>query len=185
MAKRPGEPYICIGCWLYHRKRLTISFLDGKYEDVQCPMDHSWWITERESFAISESCYHKLLRILLRPPRTFVLGLKTKENISNLLHLFITNDVSILREDTPLFFTLNNIPHEFNTYELKEALRGNIKGRVPGVSALLNLFGSKTIKNADLEGLIKRKRGRPKIEDEETNPSQKIIAISGLCNTFP
>src|SRR4051812_23498340 len=74
-AKRISNPYVCLGCWLYRRKRVTVNFLDGTLKDRQSPREHSWYFTKQEAYGLIEGKSQKLYASLLNPPLTFSLSL--------------------------------------------------------------------------------------------------------------
>src|SRR5258708_35845025 len=74
-TKRPGNGYICLGCWLWRKKRTTITYLAGGYKDGQTAKDHSWLITETTANVIaSEEDFNKLYGFLVKPTGSFALG---------------------------------------------------------------------------------------------------------------
>lgn len=159
-AKCPSNAYICHGCYLWGRKRVTVNFLDGSFKDVQCAMNHSWIITKNDAKAINDESRLKLYPFLLKPDNSFVLCLLekgTKEQ--NQLFLSILNDIAEIKGDTVLKFTLNNIPHTYTIYDLESALRNAEVGQSPGVRALINFCGPFT-----LPPLVEKedRRGAPK-----------------------
>lgn len=177
-AKRPGNPYICTGCWLYLRGRVTVSFLGGGFKDGQCAANHSWWITETEAYAIRKEGAETLYEQLFHPPLRFVLALVSSGTINHIQHA-VLNDHSEIRADTTLTFTYDHSPHHFTIYELKEALKtSGMSGKPAGVRKLIELFGPYDIN----EQPEKRGRGRPrKYQDEPSgkNTHQLIRPMSG------
>lgn len=175
-ARFPSNPYICKGCWLFRRKRLTVWNLGGEFKDGQCPINHSWWITSCESLVIDDNCRVGLYEYLLRPPLKFALSLIDGEKIENLLHFCPVNDHEKILGDTPLLFHLNNIQHAYTVYELTEALKHGTEGKEPGVRALIALLGPYTLareappEDGSSEGKGGKKgRGRPREEDGRIN----------------
>ena len=160
-AKRPGNSYICAGCWSFRRKRVTIHFLDGKFKDGQTPKELSWFISEQKAFAVRIENSSELYKQLLNPPKCFVLGLldnpcKTPNN----LHQMLVNFNQEIKADTILYFTINNIPHNYTIYDLESALSNEMAGKTPGVAALCRLFGPYEME--------KRDKGRPAKEEVKT-----------------
>jgi hypothetical protein len=43
--------------------------------------------------------------------------------------------------DTPLDFTVNNIPHIFTVYDLQEAVKHGSTGKEPGARVLIKMLG--------------------------------------------
>lgn len=144
-AKRLTSPYYCIGCWLWRRTSLTATFLDGSYKDRQMPIRHSWWITKDGATAINWLDKQRLLPLLLKPPCSFCVALidepiyePNKQPIRNEIHLAFANDISVIKAETTLQFTINNTAHTYNVYELEQATKyQGLTGRMPGVRALI------------------------------------------------
>lgn len=171
LAKRPGNAYVCRGCWLWRRQRTTVFFLSKGFRDGRCAMDHSWWITGEEAWAVrAPEDARALYEHLLEPPLLFCLALADGER--NHLQQAVVNDLDEVRADTPLRFTLNGIVHEYTVYELEDALRSNDPaGRRPGVGALMRLFGGHALPPRD----ERKKPGRPRQDYEADNPHKKVI----------
>lgn len=168
-AKRPGNSYICAGCWLYRRKRITISYIDGNFKDGQCPLNHSWWIdNEAKAIKLDDPLNKKILYDkLLSPPIKFSLSFLTDPKCSNLLHLFELNHNKAVFAETQLKYTINNVVHSYSIYELEETLTSDdLNGKDPGAVALFRLLGPypevKTAKKIyDEKNPEKEGRGRP------------------------
>lgn len=179
-AKRPANHFICAGCWLFRRQRLTVQFMDNGFLDRQCPLDHSWIINSTAK-AIRPANYSSLYDLLLKPPQKFVLSFITSwpansgqtdhvKGISNHLHIAIANDLAKeIKADTTLFFTINNIAHNYTIYDLNESLKNEEAGRSPGVAALMRLLGPINFPKPQKTG----KGGRP----FGHNTSRKIIEM--------
>lgn len=160
-AKRPSSLYVCTGCWLYRMPRITVRYLNGKLKDRQSPEKHSWLITEQDAFSLDPTDSPAIYNQLLSPPVRFALSFLTDRGTNNLLQLQLLNDLDTVLADTPLHFTIDNIPHTYTTYELEEALRHGVEGKLPGVRALIEHLGPYQIP----EEKVKRGRGRPKTEE--------------------
>lgn len=176
-ARVPHSAYECIGCWLWHRQRVTVFFLDGTLRDSQCAMRHSWLLTEQSANAINRSNYSLLYDTLLNPPRRFCLSLLDGENYVNRLELIQANDNMEVSADTVLHFTINHIPHSYSVYELEHALRHEPGGKSPGTQALIRLLGDYKLPEK------KRAAGSPKKEDMENNPKatlKRTVRASGM-----
>src|SRR5271166_4969243 len=52
LARRPASAFVCKGCWLWRRGRITVDFLGGGQRDIQCPQNHSWYITPIGAWAL-------------------------------------------------------------------------------------------------------------------------------------
>ena len=113
-AKFYQSMYICQGCWLYRRKRVTISFLEGDIKDGQAACNYSWFISKTQRSAIRNPC-PLLYKTLVKPPLTFSLSFIEGSNIENLLQYSVVNDFSEIKETTPLVFTVNNKPHQYTS----------------------------------------------------------------------
>jgi hypothetical protein len=178
LAKCFGEHWICHGCWLWRRLRVTVTFIDNTYKDSQCAQNHSWWITDKESKAINQSCKSLLPNLLLNPPNKFVLSLLDDTKIQNLLHLSVSNDISVIEANTPLRFTINNVVSEYTVYDLKTALEDEEASRSPGVRLLLNWIGP-----VDWPQIDKRRSvGKPK-EIMVSEHAKRVITLSGKEKT--
>ena len=172
-AKCPANHWICVGCWLWRRGRVTVTFVDGSYKDGQTASGHSWWVTDDSAKAVNSSCQHLLHSCLLKPPNRFVLTLIT-EGFSNNLHLAVANDVSIIEAETPLLFTINNIVSEYTVYDLETALKDPEASRTPGVRMLLKYFHP-----WEYPKLEKRRPvGKPP-EVKVSEGVKKVISLSG------
>jgi hypothetical protein len=175
-AKYVANHWICKGCWLFRRKKITVTFVDKMWQDSQCPQNHSWWITEKEALAIRPPSYAILYDLLLKPPRRFALSLlgDAKENM---LHFALANDIPFeVTGETPLVFTIANKPYSYTIYELEEALEnGEPEGKEPGVRALIDLLGLPPAK--DKVDMRKGTKGGRPVGDPNT--PKKVIVKSG------
>ena len=118
--------------------------------DGQAPKDHSWLIQPSSAKAVHPAGGQELLEILLNPPEQFALMLLTSPRVEgdgkvmlpfeNRLHLGIANDVPELKANDLVRFTVDNVPHQYTVYELKEALKFGPDGKEPGVRVLFDLF---------------------------------------------
>jgi hypothetical protein len=146
-AVRPGNPWICNGCYLFRRRRLTVRFLDEaqSFRDAQCPLGWGWWLTERGAWALRINEAITIWELLLKPPLTFALAFldwgRPGEACDNLVHLWETNDLETIEGGTPLRFTINNVPHTYSCYELKQGLSKKGAPMAAGVRALVELLG--------------------------------------------
>lgn len=173
-ARCPGNAWVCAGCWLWRRGSVTVNFLGGGQKDRQKAENHSWWVTEEGAWALAPSSKEAIYQQLLRPPRRFLLALRT--DIPTLLQLSLVNDNVGLDTQTPLKFTINNIPHQFTVYELTETLIHGPEGREPGSRALLRHFGVCLPARAIQEPL---KIGRPKTLPDGRSTKTTIISSGG------
>lgn len=183
-ARHVSEPFICVGCWLWRRTRVTAHQLGGGYKDLQSPRKLSWLLAADGARSIdTDRDRGALLLFLIRPTLPFALLLLTDPKIANELHLAAVNNPASLEAATPLTFTLNNVPHSYTVYELEEALRsGDPAGTEPGVQALCRSLATASVRDglklpepvvpAAPEEEAKRGRGRPK------NPAEPRTAES-------
>lgn len=180
-AKVLHSPYLCVGCWLFRRQRLTVSFLGGLYKDRQCPVNHSWWVTEKGAWGVGKADCAEVYECLLDPPKKFFLSLLDGGS-DNHIQLAVANDNQEVRADTPLNFTVNNIQHTYTTYELSEALKHGPDGKEPGVRALIKIFGNydgviEPKQQIVLKEGEKRPVGRPPSlnKNEFTEPKERAV----------
>ncbi|MDE2095657.1 MAG: hypothetical protein KGL39_00240 [Patescibacteria group bacterium] len=185
MARRPGNPWICKGCWLWRRQRVTVNYLGGDFKDGQTAGHHSWWIEEKGAWALRKESYPKLYEKLLAPPRHFVLSLLVTDPVvsgaiglapalTNHLQHCVANNVDSLFPDTPLFFTVNGIQHQYTVYELEDGLRNGSEGKEPGIGALIRVLGTYPLPPKPGQDNEPRGRGRPP-KPEDAKIFQKPI----------
>jgi len=154
---------------------VTIRQLCGIQTDIQCALNHSWFVTGDGAWALKPVDGPALYQILLDPPKRFVLSLLVNgpvqsgilpngtSGVTNQLHLCLLNDLAEVDQKTQLAFTVNNIPHAFSAYELEAALREDGNGKEPGVQALLRVLGKPPVLEPIKEGPhIGRPKGTPK-----------------------
>lgn len=177
--KRPSNAYVCTGCRLWRRGRVTVHFLNGSYRDGQRTHLHSWWITPEISLAINGLDKDLLRQRLVSPPRTFVLSLVTSGNV-NMLHHAVANDVCELKADTPLRFTADGLEMSWTVYELQEAIRHGPEGKSPGVQFLHRLIGSPEPEPYVEQTPVTPQGGRPPAL-EDGRKTKKILAKSGYA----
>jgi len=174
LCKKPSSPWICRGCWLFRRQRITVPFLTEGYRDGQSPMKNSWWITDKGAWAIRSEDRQGLYRLLLNPPGTFALSLLA-DNELNHLQLMEVNDVNMpLKGETLLKFTLNNVLHTYCPYDLDTVIKTKGAGKEPGVRALLNWLGPYQMSKEELaeqKEREERQAGRPKVAK---SPKERI-----------
>ncbi len=171
-AIRPGNAFVCTGCWLYRRPRVTVQHLDGTQKDGQSLTKHSWWITPKDAWIIEKEDHEKLYSYLLSPPSIFSLSLLSTGKVANLIQLAVVNRNDLMLADTLLYFTLDNIRHSYTVYELEEGLRHGLNGKMPGVRALIEKLGSFLLPSIEE---VKRERGRPLKNYDATNKSKRVL----------
>ena len=173
-SKRPANPYICHGCWLFRRRRITVTHLTSPYQDGQCPQKFSWWMTLAGAWIVDKKDYQALYDLLFKPPNLFSLSL-IKPQTTNYLQIVPVNNISEIKGDTPLSFTVNNILHQYTVYELEQAtLQEDATGREPGVRALFDFLGPPVV-----EDKPKLERGRPNEPVKTTKVTKKLVTMSG------
>ncbi len=179
LAKIPSSSYECWGCWLWNRKRLGIQFLEKGYKDGQCPLNHSWLITEKGAWALSPWDGPKLHETLLKPPLKFVLallsngpiasGIRPCDGILNRIQLAFCNDFPEIKANTELHFTLNNIDHLYTVDGLENG------GAEIGTQVLLKVLGPIPKKPEDQKDKRKETRGRHGYGPAVEPPDRKVI----------
>lgn len=182
LARKPGNSYICVGCWLFRRGKMSTMFNDGVMRDGFRPQNTSWYMTDDECVGILPgvpTSKNNLYDRLLNPPLLFSLSLldKTTEVI---LQRQVINHLTEIKATTLLSFTLDNVKMDYSVYELEEGLHYGTEGKMPGVRALIELLGTYT-------NLIPREtegdgRGRPG-KDEETNLKRMRRIVRGPGET--
>lgn len=170
-AKRPNNTYICMGCWLWRRKRLTITFMDADYKDGRCPVNFSWLITPDYAKAIKSTNKKEIYGYLLNPEKVFVLSLITEKSINH-LHCAIANAHEVVTAETELFFTIDNIVLSYTIYELEDALTSSPQGKSPGIISLIHFFGPIDI---PFKEQIKKRVGRPTLEESSHHTEQQRL----------
>lgn len=180
-AKRPSNPFICVGCWLWRRKRVTVRFLGGvgrdALKDGQCALNHSWLITETSALVISKDSQEELKEFVLAPHSRFILAFLDDPTglTKNHLHLMVANDLPEVLADTPLVFTVNNVPFVYSVYELETAITQGTGGRLPGVAQLFRLLGIPEPVVDEDGKLPKREAGRPAPKQDGRVTQQIVI----------
>ena len=185
-ARFPGNQYQCIGCWLFGRQRISVTWLSGGIKDGQSPANHSWWMTPHGSWGVripedSEALY----KILLRPPLQFVLTFVEGKDPINRLQMALANDHAEIKASTPLTFTINDVPYCYNVYELEEALTSpeDLSGMLPGVRELVRLLGPYKTGAAPAP---KREKGRPLGShgaDNKPNSTKNVVTVMAASGT--
>lgn len=175
----PGSPWVCLACWMYRRKRVTVTTLaERKQIDGQCLMHHPWLATPEDILVITKDDHDALYETLLFPPLKFCLSLVGRDGkVKNLIQFAAVNDLEKIAADTELHFTLNNHPLSYTIYELEEGLKGGLDGRMPGVRALVDFLGPYRKPGGVEEVKVKRERGRPKRNYEELTEAQKVTRV--------
>lgn len=176
-ARRPGNAYMCCGCWLYRRKRICVKTLTGTAMiDGQSPFDHSWFVTTKEAVVIRKEDHEELLNILVDPPAKFFLSLISESKLKNQLHLSVANELENYQAEDAIHYTLNNQPMSYTIYELTEAMKKGPEGTEPGVQMLFRTLYNRTSElvadNAILKQTLKRGRGRP---TKEANEPKSVV----------
>ncbi len=174
-AKRPGNAYICVGCWTWRRRRVTVPFLTNcEYVDLAAAPDYAWWVTEEGAFALRAADYATIAKLLVRPPLRFCLALLDGDGAVNHLQLMLANDVREIKGDTPLEFTVNGVPHTYSVYELEEALKGT---DTTGMTAGTRFLAARLAPHvpAPTKDDPDRGRGRPPAMPDAKTTTKKIV----------
>ena len=188
-AKVLSEPFICSGCWLWRRPRITTTNLRGQYKDIQNPQKLSWLFTPHEALTVGTEDFPLLLKFLLRPATPFALLLLDGNGGPNHLHLASVNEHLTVEAATPLAFTLNNNPLTYTVYELEEVLKaGDDAGIEPGTRELFRILrdaaGGLTLPESVVppaskpeDENVKRGRGRPRgpAEPADNRVLQRVV----------
>jgi len=140
-ALRPGNAFICKGCQIFRRKRITVTGLGGGFADSKNSKDFSWWCSERGAWILEKKDFPVLYPILLTPPLKFVLALRDSSGGDNVVHMMVCNAHEQIKANTELFFTINGVKHNFCLYDLQSCIVDNIGSSSPGVAALVRFLG--------------------------------------------
>ncbi len=169
-SKRPANSYVCVGCWLFRRPRVTVRFLDGSLVDGKSLKNYSLWITEEGTWGVRKEDSAFLYKLLLQPPVRYCLSLIEEKNF-NQIQVAISNDFADIKADSLLSFTINNTVYQYTTYDLEKGLQG-ASGMEPGVGALLRFLGPcQMFKDEE-----KKEKGRPtKQEESDGRYSTRVI----------
>lgn len=172
-AKKPGNPYICVGCWIYRKQSTTLTYLGGSLKDRQSLRNHSWIITDKV-LILDKDYSQDIYKLLLAPPKRFSLSIisSVKENY---LHHAVVNNFSEVLADTEFTFTYDNSPYQYSVYELFEGLKNGVEGKLPGVRVLVDYLGKYEFSPEEIKEPQKG-AGRPtKANDTMRNNTKKII----------
>lgn len=182
----PAVPYECLGCWLWRRTRVTVTFLDEKNKDLQCPGHHSWWVTPASARAVRREDYGALYELLLKPPPTFFLALLVKD-AHNHLDRAVANDTMPAAEvGGVLSYTIDSVPYTYTPYDLEHALRGGVNGREPGTRKLVETLGAWTPPDVETKQQANRKpgeRGRPPALEDGKKLRQPVVCSGAVAVT--
>lgn len=176
-AKNPNGPYICAGCWIYRKKRVTVRTLTQRQLDGKCYSNYSWFMTKSEISVLLDGVdKQSLYPHLLNPPHTFSLSLLSSGKTDNHLQLATINKNGDIHADTPIYFTIDNVTSHYTVYELQEGLKHGTEGKLPGVRLLVDHLGPYYLPTEDKEMEEKRKVGRPKKKEEvDGRLTRKIV----------
>jgi len=196
LTRCPGNHYICTGCFFFRKPRLTVCYLTGGYKDVQCPMNHSWWITDKDAWGLRKEDYGELYNLLLKPPCRWALLLRTGDpgvvvagSVPTLIHAGRANENAVVESQTELYFTLNNVTFSYTIYELEQGIRYGEEGRMAGVRELMQFLGPCPRKEEivkEMQPVLTRKgngAGRPKLGESDDQlafaATRKVLTKSG------
>lgn len=183
LAAVPSSPWICVGCNLWRRPKITVQFLNGSWKDGQTPRNWSWWITEKEAKAIRPEDHQALWDRILTPPKRFILAMTSTGN--NLIQKSYPNDLSLVQADSVLHFTYDLTPFRFTVQDTEETILNGPNGREPGSQMLLRLLGKPNyveklnLKIEDSPPKEPAKRGRPVKQADPPYTVKRIIQASG------
>ncbi len=178
-ARRPGNGFICTGCWLFGMRRVTVRYLDNDFKDRQACKDHSWYVTKQGALGVRKQCASHLYPLLLNPPYTFSLAL-IDDSTTNLIQHWVANDVVEVKANTTLKFTINNIAFDYTVDELEQGLRNGSEGRLAGVRELIKLFGPYKLPPLVDPEEGPKGRGRPGPKTvEQVRKDKRVIQKSG------
>ncbi len=146
VLRRVSRPYVCYGCHIYARQRVTVPFLSGGFKDpgkiARGFSEWSWWLTELGCWGVrleDVADRKSLLKLLLKPPLRFALSLLDGDK-TNYLYKATSNDHKEVKADTRLLFTLDGTPHSYSVYELERSTKDGPAGKDPGVGLLCLLL---------------------------------------------
>jgi hypothetical protein len=145
----PSEPWVCVGCWLYRRKRVTLRFFSGDFRDGQAAGDHSWLLTEGGFWGLSPYCLKspQLREFFLKPPLRWALAVRDgREPPACLIHRTPLNDLPEVQVGSLLRFTINNVEHTYSVFELSQAMAHGTPGKQAGTRELFRLLGEPRLK---------------------------------------
>lgn len=192
LVRCPASAWMCVGCALWRRKRVTALFMGGGLRDGQSPRAHSWLVTPGAALAIQPHSVRELYRTLLNPPCVFFLTLLEGANPPAVMpHMIPTNENAVVEPQTQLRFTVNGIVLTYSVYDLRQAVREDWAAD-PGVTALVRLFGRppKELVPEPEHGEVKReepevvrKVGRPPVPprqpDKRVPLVREVVRMSG------
>ncbi len=175
-AACPGEGWMCLGCRMFRRKRMTVQHLDGAWSDGKGVQEYSLWLTEAGCWGVKADQGLLMWPLLLDPPLRFSLALLEGMGQVNHPQLMVVNDhVNGIKSTEPLLYTVNGTKMAWTVYELEQAFAsGNTDGTEPGIQTLVRLLGWPPAE--------KRGRGRPKKEDSnEARVKKQTVPASGTA----
>ncbi len=178
-AKKPMSPYICTGCFLFRRKRITVWFPDKEFKDSQAPARHSLLYGKYECLALRKGSGKFIYPKLLSPSLFFVLAL-IDENQDNPIQHHVSNCFEVISSSMELEFTYNSKPFSYTINDLENALKHGMNGAPPGAAHLVRYFGEWEFPKEEKEDPPKEiKRGRPFKEDERpSRVADRIVRMA-------
>lgn len=141
-ARRPGNSYVCSGCWMFRRTSITVRYLGNGYRDRRQPAKESWLLTPHKAWGLRgpQTAQH-VYPILLKPPPLFALSL-IHDGQENLLHTCPVNASTKWEAANPIAYSLDGTVLHYTPYELEHALRYGAEGKTIGVRSLISFFGT-------------------------------------------
>lgn len=137
-VKCPTSLWMCLGCWMWKRRSVTVNFLDGRLADRQRAEDYGWLITAENAWAIRKQDSENLLKLLRSQiPLCFSLSLIEKDK--NKLQCMTVNDHQKITGETRLSFTLDGKEHHWTPFELEDAIAHGSNGKEAGTRFLAGL----------------------------------------------
>ena len=174
-AKNINSKWICQGCYLFRRPRMTVFFNDGGYMDSQAPTRHSWLLTDSDAKAVKPGDVG-IYDTLLNPPKVFALMLLSPpeknqpQRNEHHIHLAPVNETNWKKSDSELRFTLDSQEYIYTTGELLALLSdGKPSGKSGGVRLLVEHFGTTS-------KYRKTTKGRPKSHAGDALPMSEFAA---------
>lgn len=141
VRRNPSSPYMCVGCWLWRKKKVSVPWLSGGVKDGGTPARFDWVVGPAGAWGISPACRSALYRRLLSPEGPFFLMLWEGDGPPDHVIQCCPGNDGPYENTTEIGFALNNHALTYSVHELEQAARLGPQGRDPGVRALLRVLG--------------------------------------------